>query len=163
MNASLSIVWPAEFEAKTRLVQVSNEIDLAVSPERAWTWLIRAALWPTWYSNSNWVRFLEGSPPDLAKGTRFHWWTFSIPITSRVHEFEPYERLAWDAKGPGVRAYHAWLITPTPTGCHVLTEERQHGVGARLHARLFPDSMYQGHKLWLERLRDRSAKGLPPP
>jgi uncharacterized protein YndB with AHSA1/START domain len=162
MNPSSSIRWPAEFAAETHPVQVSNEIDLAVPPDQAWAWLIRAEHWPCWYANAKRVRILEGPRPDLAKGTRFHWWTFSTPITSQVLEFDPYERLAWNAKGPGIRAYHAWLITPTPTGCHVLTEERQHGFGARLHARLFPNSMHQGHKMWLEGLRNKSAGGPPP-
>jgi uncharacterized protein YndB with AHSA1/START domain len=148
-----SILWPAEFELSSRPVHVSNEIDLAVPPERVWERLIRATLWPCWYSNAKRVR-LEGPPLKLADGTRFHWWTFSLPMTSRVLEFVPSERIAWDARGLGVFAYHAWLITPTPTGCHVLTEERQHGLLARLQSVVRPHRMHDKHQILLEGLRD---------
>jgi uncharacterized protein YndB with AHSA1/START domain len=151
---SSSINWPAEFEPESDTVHVHNEIDLDVPPERVWERLIRATLWPCWYSNSKRVRILKGPRLKLALGTRFHWWTFRIPITSQVLEFVPYERLAWDAKGPFMFAHHAWLITPTSKGCHVVTEERQHGLFARLHSRFWPHDMYDKHQIWLEGLRD---------
>ncbi len=75
-------------------------------------------------------------------------------MTSRVLEFVPNERIAWDARGPGVLAYHAWLITPTPTGCHVLTEERQHGRIAWLQSVVLPNRMHYKHQIWLEGLKD---------
>lgn len=154
MSTSSSIRWPTEFEPARCPVHVRNEIELAVPPERVWERLVRATLWPSWYSNAKQVRFLEGPLPKLALGTCFHWWTFGTPITSRVLEFEPNERIAWDAKGPGVLAYHAWLITPTPNGCHVVTEESQHGVLARLHNFVLPNDMREKHQIWLEGLRD---------
>ena len=156
------IVWPSEFEPEPAPVHVRNEIEMAAPPERAWAWLVRAPLWPTWYRNSKRVRLLRGGYPDLALGSRFHWWTFGVPITSEVREFAPPQRLAWDAVGTGVRAYHAWLITPTPRGCHVLTEETQHGVLAQLGAFLMPNRMSKYHQIWLESLRDRAEGGLPP-
>lgn len=130
--------------------------------ERVWAWLIRAALWPTWYRNSHRVRFLEGPPPDLALGTRFRWTTFSVRIESRVLELEPGERIAWDARGPGVRAYHAWLLRKTASGTHVQTEETQHGWAARLGSLLMPNRMFHHHQLWLEGLREQAARGMPP-
>jgi uncharacterized protein YndB with AHSA1/START domain len=99
-----SIVWPAEFELSRRPVHVSNKIDLDVPPERVWERLIRATLWPCWYSKAKRVRLLEGPPLKLALDTRFHWWTFDLPMTSCVLEFVPNERIAWDAsseKEPG--------------------------------------------------------------
>lgn len=158
MPESSSIHWPAEFEPARCSVYVSNEIELAVPPDRVWERLIRAALWPTWYSNAKRVRFLDETPrSELALNSRFHWWTFRTPYTSQVLEFKPCERLAWDAKGLGVFAYHAWLITPTPQGCHVLTEECQHGVIARLHSLLMPHEMHDKHQLWLEGLKGAAS------
>lgn len=159
---NLGIRWPSDFEPSPAPVSVSNQIDISAPPDRVWACLIRAQSWPSWYRNSKRVRFLRGTLPDLALGTRFHWWTFKVPITSEVREFVPYERLAWDAEGLGVRAYHAWLITPTPNGCHVLTEETQHGWAAQLSAFFRPNQMYKGHQMWLEGLRERAESGLPP-
>ena len=107
------------------------------------------------------MRILEGPQPDLAPGTRFRWLTFGVRIESVVREFEPCERLAWDARAPGIRAYHAWLLTRTDSGCHVLTEETQHGFLARLGKFFLPNRMYRGHQLWLDRLEQKAREGLP--
>jgi len=157
----MPIRWPEEFDPARAPVFVSNELGIAARREAVWAWLLRAELWPTWYSNSRNVRILEGPRPDLAPGTRFRWWTFGVRIESVVREFEPCERLAWVARAPGIRAYHAWLLTRTDSGCHVLTEETQHGFLARLGKFFLPNRMYRGHQLWLERLEQKAREGLP--
>jgi hypothetical protein len=63
---------------------------------------------------------------------RFRWKTFGITIESTVLEFLPYERLAWDARGTGLDAYHAWLIQKTNQGSNVIIEKTQRGWVARL-------------------------------
>jgi len=80
----------------------------------------------------------EGGGSDLFAGACFTWRTFGVDLVSTVEEFVPGERIAWVAKASGVTAYHAWLITPTDLGCHVLTEETQHGELARRAACSFP-------------------------
>ena len=157
-----TIRWPAEYEPSSCPIHVRNELAMSAPVERVWAWLVRAQLWPGWYENSKNVRFLEGPPPDLGIGTRFRWTTFGVTIESRVREFVPYERLAWDAHSIGVHAYHAWLISKTPEGCRVLTEETQRGAIARLGSLLMPNRMHRFHQIWLEGLRDQAAKGMPP-
>jgi uncharacterized protein YndB with AHSA1/START domain len=153
------IRWPPRYAPANAPVHVRNERVMRASPEAVWGSLIRAALWPEWYPNSSNVRFVRGSPPDLAAGTRFHWKTFGVAIDSTVVEFVPGERVAWNARGIGVDAYHAWLVRPIAGGCHVLTEETQHGWLARLGHLLFPRRMHRGHELWLESLEERARRG----
>ena len=47
-----------------------------------------------------------------------------------MQEFEPITRIAWGG-GPkssrDSKAYHAWIITPTPNGTHLWTEETMQG------------------------------------
>jgi len=143
-------------------VYVRNELDMEAAPDVVWAWLIRAQLWPTWYSNSSRVVFIEGPSPDLTAHTRFRWKTFGISLESRVREFLPCERIAWDARGLGVDAYHAWVISSTSRGSHVITEETQHGWLARLGDFLMPRRMGKYHQLWLEQLREHSTRGWPP-
>jgi uncharacterized protein YndB with AHSA1/START domain len=157
-----AIRWPERFAPGRAPVHVRNELSMAVPAERAWQWLVRATIWPTWYTNSQDVRITRGVGPDLAAGTEFHWRTFGVAIRSTVEECEPPRRLAWSAHGFGVEAYHAWLITPTSTGCTVLTEETQYGAMARLGSLTMPKRMYDYHQIWLEALRDRAAEGPPP-
>ena len=156
------ILWPSRYEPVNCPVHVRNELAMASPPETVWAWLIRAKLWPTWYPNSANIMFLSGQSPDLALGTRFRWKTFGVTIESTVLEFMPYERLAWDAHSTGLDAYHAWLIQKTSQGCNVLMEETQRGWLARLGKALRPNRMEQLHQVWLEGLRDKASRGLPP-
>jgi hypothetical protein len=107
------------------------------------------------------VRFISGPPPDLAVGTRFGWKTFGVHLESTVQEFVPPERLAWDARGRGVDAYHAWLLVRTAEGCNVVTAEVQRGWLARLQNMFLPSRMFDQHQVWLERLRDQALSGIP--
>jgi uncharacterized protein YndB with AHSA1/START domain len=104
------IRWPDEYHPSRAILDVRNELDIPVPPEAVWAWLVRAELWPSWYLNAHNVRIEHGAGPDLAPGTVFRWTTFGLPIRSRVEEFVPGERIAWDAHGLGLRAYHAWVI-----------------------------------------------------
>ena len=82
-------------------------------------------------------------------------------IRSEVREHGAPERLAWDAHGLGVDAYHAWWIERRPGGCHIVTEETQYGFAARLGALVMPRRMFEGHELWLARLAAQAATGPP--
>lgn len=162
MVISHQILWPSHYEPAKNSVHIKNELAFASPPETVWAWLIRAQVWPSWYPNSANIQFLSGHPPDLALGTKFRWKTFGVTIESTVLEFVPYERLAWDAHGRGLDAYHAWLIQKTGEGCNVVTEEIQQGWVARFGKVLRPNRMEQMHQVWLEKLRDKASSGLPP-
>ena len=158
---SPTINWPEKYDPNRTPVYVRNELHIAAPAETVWAWLIRAPAWPDWYPNSHNVR-IQGEPPDrLALGTQFAWRTFGVSIRSTVQEFVPHERLAWDAFGMGVDAYHAWLITPAEGGCQVLTEETQFGWAARLSSRVFPNRMSRFHQIWLEQLAVMAQTGSP--
>lgn len=162
MSADTSIRWPDRFAPARAPVHVRNETDIAATPGVVWAWLVRASLWPSWYSNSSEVQIVGGGD-DLGPGTQFRWRTFGTSLTSRVEEFVPPERLAWSAQGTGVDVYHAWLITPTPAGCHMLTEESQYGFLARMDHAVRPKRMFDGHEGWLNSLRAKAMAGPPPP
>jgi uncharacterized protein YndB with AHSA1/START domain len=157
------IRWPERFLPANSAVFASNEIAIAAPPEDVWRWLIRAELWPRWYPKSSDIHFVSTSGPDLRERTRFRWNTFGFRITSKVLEFEPCTRLAWEAEGIGIDAYHAWLLTPTADGgTHVLTQETQHGWVARLGKWLMPHRMENKHQVWLESLKACAQSGPPP-
>jgi len=155
------ITWPAKYAPERTRVHVKNDLEMDARPEVVWGWLVRASLWPTWYSNSEKV-VIEGGSPDLLAGSTFRWKTFGASLTSKVEEFVPFERLAWTARGTGIDAYHAWLIEARPTGSHVLTEETQNGWLAGINAMLRPNHTHRWHQTWLEGLRSQTQKGAPP-
>jgi len=158
----MPIDWPEQFHPTQAPVHVRNELTIQAPCDRVWAWLVRAELWPSWYDNAADVRLLNTEGSDLRLGTEFTWRTFGVRIRSVVAEFEPTSRLAWNAVGVGVHAYHAWLLEPSPSGCHVITEETQYGVLARAGGLLMPGRMSRGHQRWLEALRAKAVDGLPP-
>lgn len=162
MKQPLHVKWPNHYQPHNCPVHVRNELDMAATPERVWAWLTRATLWPTWYVNAADVKILEGTGPNLQKGTRFRWKTFGVTISSTVLEYVPRERIAWDAHAFGIDAYHAWVLQPSARGCHVLTEETQRGWLARLGKLFMPNRMYTFHQLWLEGLATKALAGSPP-
>jgi uncharacterized protein YndB with AHSA1/START domain len=155
------IRWPDRYDPARAPVHVRNEIDAPAPPEAVWAWLVRAHLWPSWYPNAKDV-VVEGGASELGLSTSFTWRTFGVAIRSTVLEFVPNERIAWNAIGLGVDAHHAWEITRTPAGAHVLTEETQYGWAARLGSIVFPNRMSKFHQIWLEHLAAK-ARGGPPP
>jgi uncharacterized protein YndB with AHSA1/START domain len=157
-----SIAWPERYHPDRTPVHVANEIVVAASPARVWAWLVRAALWPTWYPNARNVRLAPENQRTLELGTKFRWHTFGVGIRSTVLEFEPTARIAWNAFGLGVDAYHAWLIENVADGTRILTEETQYGWAARANTLVFPDRMHRFHQVWLEELGRRASGGLPP-
>jgi hypothetical protein len=157
----MSIRWPERFDPRNAPVFVSNEIVTSAPASAVWAWLVNAPFWPSYYSNSSDV-VLENGARRLGPGMTFRWKTFGVSLVTRVEEFEPEGRIAWRARGLGVDAYHAWLITPLPDGgCRVLTEETQYGFASRLGQLFMPGRMYRYHRLWLEGLRERAESGLP--
>ncbi len=156
-----AVRWPSEYDPANTKVFVSNQITIAAEPEVIWAWLVRAQQWPDWYSNASNVR-LPVSSPDLSPGMVFEWSTFGVGLVSTVKEFEPYSRLAWDARATGIAAYHAWVIERTgPKQCLVLTEETQKGWVARLGKLVMPARMSRYHQIWLEGLKAKAESGIP--
>lgn len=157
-----TIHWPEHYSPANTHVHVSNELLIAAPAETIWAWLLRAESWPDWYTNSADIHFLSHAGPDLRDRSRFRWKTFGARITSKVLEFEPARRLAWDAHGIGISAWHAWLLTPQPDGTtHILTEETQNGWRARLAHTLMPTRISRCHQLWLDGLAVKAKSGPP--
>jgi len=160
------IHWPPEFQPAKGVispVHMRNEVQIAASPERVWDWLVRAPCWPEWYPNSANVRLPDARESDLKKDMIFRWRTFGTNLSSKVVEYEPCKRLAWDGRGLGIRVYHAWLLQPVDGDkCRVLTEESQRGWRCWLGKIFLPHRMSKFHQIWLEKLKEKAESGQSP-
>lgn len=155
------IRWPKGYRPEETAVHARTELDMPISPEAVWPWLVRAELWPSWCPEFADV-VIEGGGPDLKPGSRFRWKTFGVGLDSEVVEFVQFERMAWTARATGIDAYHAWLILRMPDGCcRVITEENQNGVLARLNNELRPRFMGRTQRVWLSRLLEKAEAGPP--
>ncbi len=152
-----TIAWPPEFRPGVAPVHITNSLSMRVPAEAIWRLLIDAKGWPAFYPQAADVT-IEGSA-QLALGVRFRWKTMGLRIACSVREFEPGRRIAWDARGLGTWAYHAWVITPTAEGCHVHTEETQYGWLCRLGAAVMPGRLHvKWHQVWLEQLEQTALR-----
>ena len=151
------IQWPSGYAPADCKIHVVNRIAIAAPPSVVWAHLVRATQWPVWYANASNVAIVGGSR-DLAEGAQFRWRTFGVGLDTRVLEWVPDTRIGWLATSLGIRAYHAWLVVPTVTGCTVITEETQHGFIAQVGKLLFPNWMHEWHQKWLEGLKMLSER-----
>ena len=153
----MPIPWSDRYAPDKVTARVSNEISIAAPPGVVWAWLVRASAWPDWYPNSADVH-IAGGAASLSQDAEFTWRTFGVRVACTVREFVPNERVAWNGTATLIDIYHAWLITPRESGCHVLTEEHQNGLAARAQAIFMPNRMFTGHQLWLERLKAKAEQ-----
>jgi uncharacterized protein YndB with AHSA1/START domain len=155
------VIWPEKHDPKTSAIYALNDIDVNAPPEVVWKLLVDAENWSSYFPAENQVKILTGER-ELAPGTQFSRVTVGYLMNLVVTEYEPDRRLAWSTvvagDDTGSSAYHGWVITPTPTGCHVLTEETQQGAFfLELIGRKHPGALYRYHQEWVESLARAAA------
>ena len=151
------VIWPPEYDPKISAIYALNDIDVKASPKVVWKLLVNATNWSNYFPPENQVKMLGGEP-ELALGTRFSRVTIGHLMFPVVTEFVPGRRLSWsttvDGDSTGSTAYHGWVITPTETGCHVLSEETQQGSWFLEElGRKHPGGLYSYHQDWVEGLK----------
>ena len=156
------IDWPDGHRPEESAFHAVNELQIPAETELVWDWICRPDLWPSYYSNARLIKELGGPWPRVALGSRFRWLSFGAFVTSEVVEYEPPERIAWDAKVLGGRGHHAWALRPLAGGTFVRTEETQKGIGIQIVKPLLRPMMVRFHQRWLEGLSKVAAEGPPP-
>ncbi|QCB43284.1 SRPBCC domain-containing protein [Sphingomonas sp. PAMC26645] len=151
------VIWPEAFDPKTSAIYALNDIDVAAPPEVVWKLLVDAENWSDYFPPEDQVKILSDEH-ELQLGTRYSRVTVGFPMSLVVTESVPGQRLAWsttvDGDHTGSSAYHGWVITPTDTGCHLLTEETQQGpFFLEELGRKNPGALYRYHQNWVEELK----------
>jgi uncharacterized protein YndB with AHSA1/START domain len=159
-----AIKWPKEMAPSRCPIHFTNELEVAASPETIWSLLVDPKAWPSFYPGVKHVQLLDGHE-SLRLGTRLETNLAGQDVAASVSEFEPMTRIAWYG-GPkdseDSKAYHAWIITPVPKGCHLRTEETMKGPLWIELAKKAPDAFWRTHEKLLADLakaawqRDRS-------
>ncbi len=149
-----TIKWPAEMTPSRSPIHFTNELEVAASPETIWSLLVDPAAWASFYPGVEHVQILDGHT-SLRLGTRFETNLAGQDVFASVQEFEPMTRIAWGGypkAAEASKAYHAWIITPTANGCHLLTEETMQGPFWIELAKKAPDVFWRTHEKLLEDL-----------
>lgn len=156
------VKFPEEYHPRVSAIFASNDIDVHAAPSAVWDLLVDAVNWPDINPAAKDVRIASGED-KIGPGSRVTLTISGLSLVNTIKEFVPGERLAWqvdlvDHEEAG--AYHGWVITPTGEGCHVLTEEAQHGdILVEELGRKDPGSLYRMHEKWLENIALAAARG----
>jgi uncharacterized protein YndB with AHSA1/START domain len=148
------INWPADMVPSRSPIHFTNELTVAAPPERIWSLLVDQTAWPSYYPGVEHVQLLDGHK-SLHLGTRFETNLAGQDVFASVQEFEPVTRIAWGGfpkASKESRAYHAWIITPTPNGSHLWTEEVMQGPFWIELAKAAPDIFWRTHEQLLAAL-----------
>lgn len=155
-----AIRWPDAMKSSRSPIHFTNEREAAVRPETIWSLLTDPAAWPTFYPGVTHVDLLDRHTA-LQRGTRFETNLAGQDVLAAVEEFEPMVRIAWGGgpkADPASVAYHAWIITPTPAGTHLWTEETMQGPLWIALAKEAPDAFWRTHEILLDNLARVAAE-----
>jgi len=150
------VTWPYQYDPRRSAIYALNDVDVKAPPEVVWKLLVDAENWSSYFPAEDQVKILTGER-ELALGTKYSRVTVGFSMHLIVTESVPGHRLAWSTLVDGDEtrssAYHGWVITPTETGCHVLSEETQQGpFFLEEIGRKHPGALYSYHQEWAESL-----------
>lgn len=138
-------------------VIVAGEIEISASVSLVWQVLSDLRDWPSWNPAVSTVSLYGEFEP----GTEFQWKADGVTIISCLQDIEPFRRLLWTGKVPGIRAVHVWQFEERNGKTHVRSEESFDGLLVRLLSRLFDrmletamDKTLQSFKLECERRKE---------
>ncbi|WP_335981174.1 SRPBCC domain-containing protein [Streptomyces sp. CA2R106] len=155
-----AINWPQAMTPSRSPIHFTNELEVEASPETVWSLLVDPRTWPSFYPGVGEVRLLDGHDA-LRLGTRFETNLAGQDVSASVQEFRPRTRIAWGGHPKASeesRAYHAWIITPTPTGTHLWTEETMQGPLWVELAKQDPEVFWRTHENLLAALAKVAAE-----
>ena len=164
--------WPYQYDPRRSAIYALNDLDVKAPPEVVWKLLVDAENWSSYFPAEDQVKILTGEP-ELALGTKYSRVTVGFPMHLTVMECVLDRRISWatvvDGDETRSSAFHGWVITPTETGCHVLSEETQQGpFFLEEIGRKHPGALYLYHQKWIESLGGAAeaeaakALGRPP-
>ena len=153
----VAIHWPKGEDPSTAAAFSHNEVMIHAGCHRVWTELTNVTAWPEWFVLVKDVMVVGGG--SIQHGSVMTLKIFGSPITSRIDEFVPEERLSWipgDSDPAKYVHYHTWHLVPEGPGCRVVTEETGTGASDRADGDKGSRLMHQAHELWLASLKWKS-------
>jgi len=153
------VIWPNEFNPEKSKWYVYNEIEINAKPEIVLDILIDAKKWHTYYKGlESPVQFYDSNATTLRNGLVFKMHTMGLHLEPVMKEFVPNERMAWEVRRKNLKAYHAWVIVPTATGCRLITPESQNGFLTFLQRVFQPNKLMKLHDIWLRSIKEQAEK-----
>ena len=156
------VIWPEQYDPRISPIYALNDIDVKAPPETVWKLLFDAKNWSSYFPPESQVELPEGAR-ELALGMTYMRVTIGFKMFPVVTEFVPFSRLAWsttvEGDETGSTAYNGWVITPTASGSHLLSEETQQGPWfLQKLGHEHPGGLFDYHQRWVEGLAAAAEK-----
>jgi uncharacterized protein YndB with AHSA1/START domain len=100
-------------------VRVRHEIDINAPRKTVWRLLADVNRWPAWQPDITAAR-LDGA---LEPGASFEWTSHGFTVVSTVYSTAECARVLWGGTASGITGIHEWILTRTPAGTRVVTQE----------------------------------------
>jgi uncharacterized protein YndB with AHSA1/START domain len=100
-------------------VLAHHEIDIDAPLERVWALHTHVDGWPEWQTEITEAR-IEG---PFERGTSFDWTSYGFSVRSTIYDVDANSRALWGGTAEGITGIHEWLLSETPGGVHVETNE----------------------------------------
>jgi hypothetical protein len=143
-----AIKWPENMAPSRSPIHLTNELEVAASPETIWSLLVDPKAWPSSHPCVEHVHLLHKGAL-LRVGKRLETNLAGQDLFASMQEFERFTHTAWGGL-PKVaedsKAHHAWIITSTATGSHLSTEETMRGSHWIELAKKAPDIFWRTHE-----------------
>ena len=101
-------------------VVASADLLVHASIDKVWNVQSNISQWQKWNGDIESMK-VDG---EIGLGTIFIWKSGGITIKSKITEFSPQHKIAWEGKTFGINAYHVWQFTEVDNNVHVFTEEK---------------------------------------
>jgi hypothetical protein len=110
---------PTEID-RSAPVLAHQEIQIEPPLERVWELHTDVASWPKWQKEMTEAR-IDGA---FEPGTSFDWTSYSFRVTSTIYGVKDRSRSLCGGTAEGITGIHAWLLTESPSGVLVDTNDR---------------------------------------
>lgn len=154
-HRDFDIHWPESFDPAKAPQFSHNELFIHAPCEHVFQRMAKVSEWPIWLLFVKDVT-VEGAAQEAAAGRTLSLSIFNTPITAKITEWVPAERISWlpETVAPSQsRHFHTWHFKPAKGGCDVVTEEVGVGLADKKLGAEGGFYMHRAHDLWLASLR----------
>jgi uncharacterized protein YndB with AHSA1/START domain len=130
-------------------VLAHHEIDIDAPLERVWALHTNVAGWPEWQTEITAAR-IDG---PFEPGTSFDWTSYGFTVRSTIYAVDAGSRVLWGGTAEGITGIHEWLLTETPDGVHVETNESFAGDPVEADATSMQSMLDASLTAWLAHLK----------
>ncbi|MCX4904384.1 SRPBCC family protein [Streptomyces sp. NBC_00878] len=144
----------APIQAVDAEAPITVRLSITVRAPLADVWALHTDIgaWADWNPDIDRAS-LDG---PLVPGTRFHWLTHGLDITSTIYQVVPGRRIVWGGPAQGIDGVHAWTFEESDGVVTIRTDESWSGPPVDAQPEELRSGLTQSLEQWLLHLKRRA-------